>query len=49
MKYTASIEVDVPREKVVQLISDPAQLPKWLRGGTGWCATALVVGAGGAA
>ena len=32
MKYTTSIEIDVPRRKVVQLISDPAQMPKWLRG-----------------
>lgn len=24
--------MDLPREKVVQLISDPAQMPKWLRG-----------------
>lgn len=32
MKYTTSIEIDVPREKVVQLLADPAHLPKWLRG-----------------
>ncbi|MDP4511886.1 SRPBCC family protein [Nonomuraea turcica] len=32
MKYTTSIERDLPREKVVQLISDPPQMPKWLRG-----------------
>lgn len=32
MKYTASVEIDLPREKVVQLISDPAQMPYWLRG-----------------
>ncbi|WP_163507465.1 SRPBCC family protein [Fodinicola acaciae] len=32
MKYTTSIEIDLPREKVVQLVSDPEHLPKWLRG-----------------
>ncbi|NUL46225.1 SRPBCC family protein [Cellulosimicrobium funkei] len=32
MKYTISIEIDLPRQEVVHLISDPAQLPKWLRG-----------------
>ncbi|MFH8347300.1 SRPBCC family protein [Streptomyces sp. NPDC018045] len=32
MKYTVSIEVALPREKVVQLLADPAHLPKWLRG-----------------
>lgn len=32
MKYTVSIEIDLPREKVVQLLADPAHLPKWLRG-----------------
>jgi uncharacterized protein YndB with AHSA1/START domain len=32
MKYTISIEIDLPREKVVQLIADPAHMPKWLRG-----------------
>lgn len=32
MRYTTSIEIDLPRQKVVQLISDPAHLPKWLRG-----------------
>lgn len=31
-KYTTSIEIALPRQKVVDLISDPAQLPKWLRG-----------------
>ena len=30
-KYTTSIEIALPRQKVVDLISDPAQLPKWLR------------------
>lgn len=32
MKYTISIEIALPREQVLQLISDPAQMPKWLRG-----------------
>ena len=32
MKYIVSIEIALPREKVAQLLSDPAQLPKWLRG-----------------
>ena len=32
MKYTVSIEIALPREKVVQLLADPAHLPKWLRG-----------------
>ena len=32
MKYTASIEIALPRETVAQLLADPAQLPKWLRG-----------------
>jgi hypothetical protein len=32
MKYTVSIEIDLPREEVVQLLADPAHLPKWLRG-----------------
>ena len=32
MKYTVSIEIASPRERVVQLLADPAQLPKWLRG-----------------
>lgn len=32
MKDTTSIEIGLPREKVVQLIADPAQMPKWLRG-----------------
>ena len=32
MKYTVSIEIALPREKVVELLADPAQLPKWLRG-----------------
>jgi hypothetical protein len=32
MKYTVSIEIALPRERVVQLLSDPTLLPKWLRG-----------------
>jgi carbon monoxide dehydrogenase subunit G len=32
MKYTVSIEIALPQERVVQLLADPAQMPKWLRG-----------------
>jgi hypothetical protein len=32
MRYTVSIEIAQSREKVVQLLVDPTQLPKWLRG-----------------
>lgn len=32
MKYTVSIHLDLPRERVVQLVADPAHFPKWLRG-----------------
>ncbi|MER7734619.1 SRPBCC family protein [Streptomyces erythrochromogenes] len=32
MKYTVSIEIALPRERVVQLLADPAVLPQWLRG-----------------
>jgi hypothetical protein len=32
MKYTNSIEIALPREKVAQLLADPAHIPKWLRG-----------------
>jgi uncharacterized protein YndB with AHSA1/START domain len=32
MKYTVSIEIALPRERAVQLLADPAHLPKWLRG-----------------
>jgi hypothetical protein len=32
MKYTNSIEIALPREKVAQLLADPAHLPKSLRG-----------------
>ncbi len=32
MKLTVSIEIALPRERVVQLLADPAHLPEWLRG-----------------
>ena len=32
MKFTVSIEIDLPRERVVQLLSDADQLSYWLRG-----------------
>jgi hypothetical protein len=32
MKYTVSIEIAVPRERVAQLLADPAHMPMWLRG-----------------
>ena len=32
MKYTVSIKMALPRQKVAQLLADPTQLPKWLRG-----------------
>lgn len=32
MKYTVAIEIALPRERVAQLLADPAQMPKWLRG-----------------
>jgi hypothetical protein len=32
MKYTVSIEIALPRERVVQLLADSTHLPKWLRG-----------------
>jgi hypothetical protein len=32
MKYTVSMEIALPRERVVQLLADPAHLPSWLRG-----------------
>jgi len=32
MKYTVSMEIAQPRERVAQLLADPAHLPKWLRG-----------------
>ena len=31
MKYTNSIEITLPRERVAQLLADPVLLPKWLR------------------
>jgi carbon monoxide dehydrogenase subunit G len=32
MKYTESTEIALPRERVAQLLADPAHLPMWLRG-----------------
>ncbi|GGM87880.1 hypothetical protein GCM10011609_25770 [Lentzea pudingi] len=32
MKYTVSLEIAQPRERVAQLLADPEQMPKWLRG-----------------
>jgi hypothetical protein len=32
VKYTNSIEIALPRERVAQLLADPAHLPSWLRG-----------------
>ncbi|MFS8103180.1 SRPBCC family protein [Lentzea alba] len=32
MKYTVSIEIALPLERVAQLLADPAHMPKWLRG-----------------
>jgi hypothetical protein len=32
MKYTVSIEIALPLEKVAQLLADPVHIPKWLRG-----------------
>ena len=32
MKYTVSLDIALPREKVAQLLADPEHLPKWLRG-----------------
>ncbi|ANY05441.1 SRPBCC family protein [Pseudonocardia sp. HH130630-07] len=32
MRYTVSIEIALPRERVVQLLADPTHLPMWLRG-----------------
>ncbi|MEJ2864565.1 SRPBCC family protein [Actinomycetospora flava] len=32
MRYTDAIEIALPRETVVALLADPAQLPRWLRG-----------------
>jgi hypothetical protein len=32
MKYTVSIEIALPRERLVQLLADPEHVSKWLRG-----------------
>jgi hypothetical protein len=32
VKYTVSLEIALPREKVALLLADPAHLPRWLRG-----------------
>ncbi|WP_454295310.1 SRPBCC family protein [Salana multivorans] len=32
MRYTVSIEIALPRERVIQLLEDPTHRPKWLRG-----------------
>lgn len=32
MKYTVSIEIALPRERVVQLLADSALVPRWVRG-----------------
>ncbi|WP_067653992.1 SRPBCC family protein [Nocardia harenae] len=32
MRYTTSIEIALPRQRVAQLLADPANIPKWLRG-----------------
>ncbi|MEU4624852.1 SRPBCC family protein [Actinoplanes sp. NPDC023801] len=32
MKFTVSTEIALPRERVAQLLADPAHLPMWLRG-----------------
>lgn len=32
MKYSLAIEIDRPRQEVVELLSDPEQMSKWLRG-----------------
>lgn len=32
MEYDVSIELDLPRDRVVALFDDPANLPKWQRG-----------------
>jgi hypothetical protein len=31
MKYTNSIEIALPRERVAQLLADPAHIPRWVR------------------
>lgn len=32
MKYTTSIEIALPRHRVIHLLADPGHRPKWLRG-----------------
>lgn len=32
MKYTESIEIALPLERVAQMLADPVHMPKWLRG-----------------
>ena len=32
MKYTVSVEIALPRQRVAELLEDPAHFPKWLRG-----------------
>jgi carbon monoxide dehydrogenase subunit G len=32
MQYTVSIDISLPREKVVALFDNPANLPKWMTG-----------------
>ncbi|MBC2934400.1 SRPBCC family protein [Nocardioides sp. zg-1228] len=32
MKFTTSIEIALPRQHVVELLTDPANRPKWLKG-----------------
>ena len=32
MKYTNSIEIALPQQRVAQLLADPQHLPSWLRG-----------------
>ncbi|MET8149821.1 SRPBCC family protein [Actinoplanes sp. NPDC049668] len=32
MRYTVSLEIALPRERVAELLADPEHLPKWLRG-----------------
>jgi hypothetical protein len=32
MKYTVSIQITLPLERVAQLLADPTHIPKWLRG-----------------
>ena len=32
MKYTVHIDIDLPRNRVIELFDDPANLPKWQKG-----------------